>query len=161
MVVSRWIASAGLVLLAAGPAGAGAPSFPAGAAGDWVGTVRAKDAPRHVFLHIHETHAGVTAILNSPEGPAGGVAVRPLAADDGVLAFAADGGQFRGRWSAANGRWEGTWTEAGSSAPLTLSLNDDSAMPRIARRPVIVTPPAGLPATRGADPAEIAPPAAR
>ncbi len=143
MVITRWIAGAALALMAAGAAGAGAPAFPAGAAGDWTGTVQAKDAQRHLFLHIHETHAGVTATLNSPEGPAGGVVVRPLAADDGVLAFAADGGQFQGQWSAANGRWEGTWTEQGVSAPLTLSLNGDSTMSRIARRPIIVAPPAG------------------
>ena len=160
MVISRGIAGAGLALLA-GIAAAATPTFPAGAAGDWVGTVRAKDAPRHVFVHIHKTHGGFTATLNSPEGPAGGVVVRPLAADDGALAFTADGGEFRGRWSEANGRWEGTWTEAGVSAPLTLSFNDDSAMRRIARSPVVVTPPTGLPALRGAGPPEVVPPAAR
>jgi len=161
MVICREIAGAGLALLVAGTAGAATPSFPASAAGDWAGTVRAKDAPRHVFVHIHKTQGGFTAVLNSPEGPAGGVVVRPLAADDGILAFAANGGEFRGRWSEANGRWEGTWIEAGVSAPLTLSFNDDSAMPRIARRPVAVTPPMGLPAPRGVDPPEVAPPAAR
>jgi hypothetical protein len=146
MVILSWLAGAGLALLVVGAAKAGSPFFPASAAGDWVGTVQAKDAPRHIFLHIHQTHAGVTAILNSPEGPAGGVAVRPLAADDGVLAFATDGGQFRGQWSAANGRWEGTWTERGADAPLTLSLNDDSAMQRLASHPAIVMSPAGSPA---------------
>jgi hypothetical protein len=163
MVTSRWIAGAGLALLAAGTAGAGTPTFPASAAGDWVGTVRARDAQRHLFLHIHTTHTGVVAILNSPEGPPGGAVVRPLAADDGVLAFAADGGRFQGRWNTTDGRWEGTWTEAGVSAPLTLSLNDDGAMrtrlgPAPAS-PVIETPPLDI---RGrSDPAEIVPPPAR
>jgi hypothetical protein len=127
MAISRWIAGAGLTLLAVTSAGAGAPTFPVTAAGDWAGTVQAKDMPRHLFLHIHTTHAGIVATLDSPEGPAGGAVVRPLAADDGVLAFAADGGRFTGQWSEANGRWEGTWTEQGVSAPLVLRFNDDGA----------------------------------
>lgn len=160
MALSRWIAGAGLAFLAAAPAGARTPSFPAGAAGDWTGVVQAKDAPCHLFLHIRKTRAGYTAMLDSPEGPAGGVVARPLAADDGVLAFVADGGQFRGQWSAANGRWEGIWTEAGVSAPLTLSFNDDSAARMIARHrddsPAIEPSEAGR-----VEPSDSAPPAAR
>jgi hypothetical protein len=126
--------------------------------------VQAKDASKHLFLHVHKTRAGdYVATLNSPEREPGALPVTPIAAADGVLAFAADGGQFRGQWSQANGRWEGTWTEAGVSAPLVLSLNVDSTGPRLAPSsiPNIVelTPPSIGPFQ--ASPTDIVPPAAR
>ena len=160
MVGSKWIVGAGLAFLWAATAGAGTPSFPASATGDWAGTVRAKDAPRHLFLHIHKTHTGYMATLDSPEGPAGGVEARPIAAGDGVLAFAADGGQFRGRWNDADGRWEGTWTEGGVSARLTLSFNDDSVM-RTIIRPRDDSPAVEPSETRRIEPPEVVPPSAR
>jgi hypothetical protein len=164
MVVAKWIAGVGLALVAAGTAGAGTPTFPANATGDWRGMVQAKDASRHLFLHVHKTRAGdYVATLNSPEREPGALPVTPIAAEDGVLAFAADGGQFRGQWSQVNGRWEGTWTEAGVSAPLVLSMNVDSTAPRIATSPDVVTILQGLPPIQpsATAPPEIVPPAAR
>ena len=165
MVVAKWISGAGLALAAATAASAGAPAFPANATGDWRGMVQAKDASRHLFLHVHKTRAGdYVATLNSPERAPGALPVTPIAAEDGVLAFAADGGQFRGQWSQANGRWEGTWTEAGVSAPLVLSMNVDSTASRIAApTPDITTMLQALPSLNQTlnPPPEIAPPAAR
>lgn len=162
MAVAKWVAGASVALLAT--AAAAAPTFPANATGDWSGTVQAKDAPKHLFLHIHKTRGGYVATLDSPEREAGAIAVTPLGSADGILAFAADGGRFRGVWSDARGRWEGTWTEGDSMTPLTLSFNADNSMQPMmrlksgARSPVVDGPekaPAAVP------PPDIVPPAAR
>jgi hypothetical protein len=175
MAIAKWIWGAGFALAFATTAGATRPTFagatpdsarpvfPAGAEGDWSGTARVKGPAKHLFVHIHKTRAGdYAATVDSPEAETGAVPATPLAAPEGFLAFAADGGEFRGKWNDNRGRWEGTWAEDGLSAPMTLSFNDNSSMSRLrsndAKSPVIETLPS-LP--RIGFPAEVVPPSAR
>ena len=160
MVIARGIAGLGFALAVVSAASA-TPTFPANATGDWRGMVQAKDAPRHLFVHIHKTRAGeYVATLYSPEDKAGDMVARPLEAPEGVLAFAADGGQFRGDWNDARGRWEGTWTQSGASAPLVLTLNDDSTAVRAERLQSLEDTMKSIP-PRPAIPPEFVPPSAR
>lgn len=163
MAIGKCIWGAGFALAAVTAAGATTPGFPDAAVGDWSGTVQLRGAQKHLFVHIHKTQTGdYAATLDSPEHRAGAIPATPIAAPEGILAFTADGGQFRGAWSDANGRWEGVWTEAGSSAPMTLSFNDNNSSLRL-RSKDGTSPAIELPRTgpRVGFPPEVVPPSAR
>jgi hypothetical protein len=143
-MIAKGIAGLGFALVIATGAGASTPAFPDAAIGDWSGTVQIKGMPKHLFVHIHKTPTGYAATLDSPERQAGAVQATPIDAPDGVLAFEAGGGQFRGVWNEARGRWEGAWTESGLTALAQLSFNDDNSTRRLrsngATSPVIELP---------------------
>lgn len=162
MALLKWISGASLAFVAvATAAAASTPAFPKHATGNWEGTLQTKDGPRRLFVNIYWRFSGdYAATLFSPEQKIGTVVVRPLGASGGTLAFTANGGQFQGEWSEANSRWEGTWTEEGSTAPLILSLNDDPAVLQLEQ---ILAGSINIQATTGtpAIPPDIVPPSAR
>jgi hypothetical protein len=145
---SKWITGAGLTLaLAAGTAAHATSSFPSSARGDWTGTLGSKSGAVHIFIHIHRTVSGdYVATMDSPDRGAARVPVTPIAAADHALAFAANGAEFRGDWDAARGQWQGVWTEAGASWPVSLRYDIDSVNRQIPQGNVYILQVPPLPA---------------
>ena len=94
-----------------------------------MGALRSKGETGHIFIHIHKTvSGGYVGTMDNPDRGEASVPIRPIAAADNALAFAADGAEFRGDWDAARGQWRGTWTEAGASWPVNFTQNVDSGV---------------------------------
>jgi hypothetical protein len=84
--------------------------------------------------------------MDSPDRGAARVPIMPIAAADHALAFAANGAEFRGDWDAARGQWQGVWTEAGASWPVSLRYDIDSVNRQIPQGNVYILQVPPLPA---------------
>jgi hypothetical protein len=105
--------------------------------GSWTGTLEAAGAEARVVFHI-EHDGALTASMDAPDEGATGIPVSSVVVDGESLTLAVDslGGRFEGAL-AGDDTIEGTWTQRGRSAPLTLSPAgpEASAPSRYRQRP--------------------------
>jgi hypothetical protein len=97
------------------------------AVGRWLGQLDGADG-RRVAVSIGKTSGSAYRGTVTRTGQAeDAVPLQTIEASPDRLAFSAPGVRFEGRWNAVAGQWQGTWTEAGVSAPLSLRWNTDLA----------------------------------
>ena len=107
--------------------------------GSWTGTLGAAGAEARVVFHIERAADGaLTASMDAPDEGATGIPVSSVVVDGDSLTLVVDslGGRFEGAL-AGDDTIEGTWTQRGRSAPLTLSPAGPEASlpPRYRQRP--------------------------
>ncbi len=94
------------------------------AAGDWIGLLDVSPAVKfHVALHVTAAGSGYAATIDSPDISHYDAPVTDLVVADGALSFfvPSSKGNYAGRFNAATGAWEGTWTINGRSWPLNFT----------------------------------------
>ena len=130
----------GLLAGALGPGAAWAQTGgPEAFIGSWTGTLEAAGAEARVVFHIERADDGaLTASMDAPDEGATGIPVASVSVNGDSLTLAVDslGGRFEGALAGADAI-EGTWTQRGRSAPLTLSpASPEASMPsRYRQRP--------------------------
>lgn len=119
---------------------AGETSVAASPAGDWVGTLQIGPARLRVVWHLVEADGAWSATLDSPDQGAFGIPVDEVAVDGGKvrLGVTAIGATFAGE--VAGDRLDGTFTQRGVAAPLTLERLVGELAPA-AKRPQDPEPP--------------------
>jgi hypothetical protein len=134
------VALVGLLAGALGPGAAWAQTdAPEAFIGSWTGTLEAAGAEARVVFHVERADDGsLTASMDAPDEGATGIPVASVSVDGDSLTLAVDslGGRFEGALAGAD-TIEGTWTQRGRSAPLTLSpAGPEASLPsRYRQRP--------------------------
>ena len=129
---SSWIAGPGLaLLLSAAPMAAHATTtFTKEAVGDWLGTLRARDATVKIAIHIYKSPEGrYIGKLDTAEGSDTSVPLISIGSSANLLAFRTPAGaEFRGEWNASLNLWRGVWTDGASQLPLSLRPSDSGVV---------------------------------
>lgn len=110
--------------------------------GAWSGILDAGATKLHIVFHIKNTDEGLTATMDSPDQGGYGIAASKVTRDGASLKIEWKniGGAFDGKLDKDLQTLDGTWSQGGGSAPLTLKRGKEtSQIPE--RRPQDPVPP--------------------
>jgi pimeloyl-ACP methyl ester carboxylesterase len=112
------------------------PAKPTDIDGAWLGTLDTGMAKLRVVFHIQNTNQGLLATMDSLDQGAKGIPVTSVARNGAHLTMDVKGigGKFEGTINSDHSVINGTWTQGGSSLPLTLKPVKDEAELQV-RRP--------------------------
>ena len=98
------------------------PAKPSDIDGAWAGTLDTGSGKLRVVFHITNTADGLTATIDSPDQGASGIPASSVTRSGSTLKVESKpiGGVFEGKISSDLASIDGTWTQGGSSFPLTL-----------------------------------------
>lgn len=111
--------------------------------GRWEGSIPLNGVNLRLVTRIVTGERGTAANLDSPDQLAYGIPISNLVRDGQSVSYdvAAVKGHFAGTLSSDGAKIEGTWTQPGISAPLTFTLNKDTARNGRPGRPQTPQPP--------------------
>jgi uncharacterized protein len=106
-----------------------AAAAPSDIDGAWSGTIDANGSKLRIVFHIKNTDDGLTATMDSPDQGAYGVAVTKVTRDGVSLKIELKqiGGEFDGKLDKDLQTADGTWSQGGGSAPLTLTRSKETS----------------------------------
>lgn len=97
--------------------------------GAWSGVLDAGATKLHIVFHIKNTDVGLTATMDSPDQGGFGIAASKVTRDGASLKIEWKniGGAFNGKFDKALQTLDGTWSQGGGSAPLTLKRGKETS----------------------------------
>ncbi|HKS81097.1 MAG TPA: alpha/beta fold hydrolase [Candidatus Acidoferrales bacterium] len=97
--------------------------------GAWSGVLDAGATKLHIVFHIRNTDVGLTATMDSPDQGGFGIAASKVTRDGASLKIEWKniGGAFDGKFDKALQTLDGTWSQGGGSAPLTLKRGKETS----------------------------------
>jgi pimeloyl-ACP methyl ester carboxylesterase len=119
------LVAAGLITAAVGavprPSSAAVATPPPN--GTWLGVLKAHGVDLHVAVRLEGDAHALRGVFDSLDQGALGLPLQDVKLTDGVLAFAVPSANasYEGAWSAAAGRFEGTWRQGAQALPLALT----------------------------------------
>jgi len=121
-IKGTWTQGADLPLEFKRTVAAAKPATPSDIDGAWMGVLEMGGAKLHVVFHIFNTAEGLKATLDSPDQGANGIPTSSVMRNGSSLTIEADmiGGKYVGKIAADLSSIDGTWTQGGSTVPLSL-----------------------------------------